>query len=94
MVYPKHMSKFVISLREDMNPDNILEGITLLDAEMQRLETKYPDDCEYDDQQEIDEIIEGNRILREKVNEISNIVKTALTKINVIKHINIFRIQS
>jgi hypothetical protein len=93
-MYPKQMNKFVIAMKEDMNPDNVLQGISQLDAEMQRLEAKYPDSFTNDDRAEIDEIIEGNKDLRGKVNEISNLVKMTLIKINVTTIINNCRILS
>lgn len=86
------MSKIVISIKEDMDPDNVLENIEILDKEMNRLEANVPNDCNLDEQKEIDEMMQANIDLREKVNDVSNLVRQTLIKINVSCGFVIFRI--
>ena len=85
------MSKIVISIKEDMDPDNVLENIEILDKEMNRLEANVPNNCNLDEQKEIDDMMQANIDLREKVNDVSNLVRQTLIKINVRDCLVIFR---
>jgi len=78
-------------MRNDLNTDTILSGIENLDLEMEKLESKRP--YEWDDDEEVEEIISANKELRDKVNEVSQLVKKTLTKINVSMVCLMFSIQ-
>lgn len=77
------MSKLVITIKHDMDPSNLLDKIHTLDVEMNKLENNIPTNCDEEEKQEIDEMVQANRELREKVTEVSELVKNTLTKINV-----------
>lgn len=77
------MSRIVIAIKEDMDPNNVLEGIEILDKEMNRLEANVPNNCNLDEQKEIDDMMQANMDLRQKVDDVSNLVRQTLIKINV-----------
>ena len=77
------MNRLVVAMRQDMDPSNILDNIDKIDAEMARLERKFPSDCDQQELDEISEMINANQELRAKVNDVSEMVKNTLTKINV-----------
>jgi len=62
------MSKLVIAMKKDMDPNHgFFEESGRVDFEMNRLETRIPSDCTPDEAQEINEMIDANRELRERV---------------------------
>ena len=82
-LYPKQMSRLVISIRRDMDPSNILENIEDIDLEIDRTERNIPSNLSENDMNDINILIQANKDLREKVNDVSELVKETLTKINV-----------
>lgn len=70
-------------MREDLDPENVMDGIEKLDLEVQRLDQQIPSDFQYEE--EISEMVDANKELRDKVNEIALLVKNSLAKINVRK---------
>ena len=82
-LYPKQMSRLVISIRRDMDPSNILENIEEIDLEIDRTERNIPSNLSENDMNDINILIQANKDLREKVNDVSELVKETLTKINV-----------
>lgn len=77
------MSRLVISIRRDMDPSNILENIEEIDLEIDRTERNIPSNLSENDMNDINILIQANKDLREKVNDVSELVKETLTKINV-----------
>ena len=77
----------VLEMRNDLNTDTLLSGIEALDLEMQKLENNKP--YEWDDDDEVDHIIAANKELRDKVNDVSMLVKKTLIKISV-RHITFY----
>jgi hypothetical protein len=73
----------VISFRHDLDPSNLLEKIEVLDAEMRRLEQEMPADLSPPEKDEITDMVQANSELRDKVTEVSELVKLTLVKINV-----------
>ena len=81
--YPKNMSRLVISIRQDMDPSNILDNIEEIDLEIDKVERNIPSNLPESDMKDVNVLIEANRDLRSKVNEVSELVKETLVKINV-----------
>lgn len=73
----------MISFRHDLDPSNLLEKIEVLDAEMRRLEQEMPADLSPSEKEEITDMVQANSELRDKVTEVSELVKLTLVKINV-----------
>ncbi|CAI2365978.1 unnamed protein product [Moneuplotes crassus] len=78
--YTKQVNLTVKKMREDLDPENIMDGIEKLDLEVQRLDEQIPPDFQYE--VEISEMVDANKELKDKVNEIALLVKNSLAKIN------------
>lgn len=78
------MNRLVVAMRQDMDPNNILDNIDKIDAEMAKLEKKFPSDWDQQELDQISEMINANQELRSKVSDVSEMVRNTLIKINVI----------
>ena len=70
-------------MREDLNPDSVMDGINALNLEIQKLEERRPIDLDGNEEEDINEMMTVNNELRDKVNEVSLLVKNTLSKIYV-----------
>lgn len=82
---PKHYSKLVISIRKDLDPNNVFEKIESFDMEIDQLERKMPTDLTEDEESEVIEMMNANKELRQKVNEVSQMVKMTLIKVSSLR---------
>ena len=81
----QHYTKLVISIKQDLDPNNILDKIETIDVELDKLEHNIPDGLDADDISEVEEMMKANKDLRQKVSEVSEMVKTTLVKVNKLR---------
>ncbi|CAI2366088.1 unnamed protein product [Moneuplotes crassus] len=78
--YPKQTNRVIMRMREDLNPENVMNGIEKIDLEIHKLEENIPPDASEDEEAIL--MLEANKELRERVEEIGMLVKTSLAKVN------------
>ena len=87
--YPKYLSKFAISVKSDFDPSNIFNGISEIDLLLHKADSMLLTNLNEEEMKEINILTSANKDLRNKVQEVSELVKNTLIKINVIKHLSI-----
>lgn len=63
----------------DFDPKTVKEGLDLIDLEIHDLDQNIPEE-EYEKDDELEELIRANKLLRDKVSQISDLVVSAITK--------------
>ena len=86
----KYMSRLKISIQQDLNPSNILDGIEEIDLEVDKIDRMIPPDLTEDEKNEIQFISKANKELREKVHDVSDLVRITLIKVNVSNRVLVY----
>lgn len=69
-----------ISVRNDFDVNTVNMGMDEIDIMLDELENQIPDEVYEDDDFDVDGMVKANRLLRDKIHEISQMVVTAIQK--------------
>jgi len=70
---------------DDFNPNNVNDGMEEIDILMDQLEGHIPDEAYGYDEFDVEEMVKSNRLIRDKIRDISSIVSAAISKAAILK---------
>lgn len=79
------LSKHYFKNTDDFNPYNITEGMDEIDILMDELEKDIPEDAYIHEEFDVEKMLQSNKEIKEKIQEISVIVTAAITKAAILK---------
>lgn len=71
--------------QNDFDPSTVKDGLQEIDVEIDFIDRNIPDEEFESDDREVEELIKANKILREKVGQIADLVVSAITKASNLK---------
>lgn len=69
----------------DFDPESVKEGLDLIDLEIQDIDQNLPEEDLENDVNETEDLIRANKILRDKVSQIADLVVSAINKAVVLR---------
>jgi hypothetical protein len=69
----------------DFDPDTVKEGLDLIDLEIQDIDQNLPEEELENDVNQTEDLIRANKILRDKVSQIADLVVSAINKAAVLR---------
>ena len=68
----------------DFDPKTVKEGLDRIDLEIHDIDQNIPEE-EFENDNELEELIRANKLLRDKVSQIADLVVSAITKASSLK---------